>query len=131
MKPLIAKRFPLRENVYNRAVTFLFGSIDQINTRLRRDTPDEKDFWPIEESALGHWRIIKQAGYEADYICIASDTSRAEQMQALAHECLHHTSHALRMAGLPLKRSSEEAYCYYLGWMVDKCVTVIDPRAHE
>lgn len=122
MKKFIAKRFPLRENVYNRAVTFLYGSVDQINDRLRRDTPDEKDFWPVQTNALGHWRVIKQDGHEADYICVANDCDPSELMPVLAHECLHHTSHTLRTAGMRLKKSSEEAYCYYLGWIMEQCV---------
>lgn len=36
----------------------------------------------------------------------------------VAHECFHVTSFILREAGLVLSNKSEEAFAYYLGWLV-------------
>jgi hypothetical protein len=38
----------------------------------------------------------------------------------IAHECFHATCAALRATGLSLSTKSEEAYAYYLDWLVDK-----------
>lgn len=36
----------------------------------------------------------------------------------VAHECFHATSFILRESGLVLTNDSEEAFAYYLGWLV-------------
>lgn len=44
----------------------------------------------------------------------------------VAHEAFHATSRILDVIGLQLTDSSEEAYTYLLGYIVDKCHLVID-----
>lgn len=115
-------RFPIRHNVYNRAITFLFGTAREINAVLKRDCPLGEELLQLEPSAIGFWRIYRQDGYEADYICVVKRRDNTEMLASLAHECLHHTGHVLRRAGMPLTDESEEAYCYYFGWVFRNCL---------
>lgn len=119
---MIRRRFPIRQNVYNRAITFLYGTANEINAVLRRDCPATDELLELAPSAIGFWRIYTQDGYEADYICVVKRRDRTEMLASLAHECLHHTAHVLRKAGMPLTRKTDEAYCYYFGWVFRNCL---------
>lgn len=45
---------------------------------------------------------------------------KPSDMGVLAHECLHATDFILWRAGISMTHSSEEAFNYLLGWMVEK-----------
>lgn len=119
---MIRRRFPPQHNMYNRCVTFLYGTAAEINAVLKRDCPAGEEMLEVAPNALGFWRVYRQDGFEADYICIVKGKGRANELSSLAHECLHHTSHVMRNAGIALSRKSEEAYCYYLGWIYRNCL---------
>jgi len=46
-------------------------------------------------------------------------TGTPYQYSTLAHECLHAAFHILDSRGLRYKKSSEEAYTYFVDWMVN------------
>lgn len=119
---MIRRRFPIRQNVYAREITFLFGTSAEINAVLRRDCPQDNELLELEASAIGFWRVYVQDGYEADYICLVKRRDRNEMLASLAHECLHHTAHVLTKAGIALTRETDEAYCYYFGWIFRNCL---------
>jgi hypothetical protein len=127
---LLRRRLPIDDNIYRRAVTVFRGSLDQMNAALEALTRDE-EFEPLDRSMRAHWRVIEDAdGYEADYICILAGLSRRETTCVVVHECLHHTANTLRRAGLKLTPASEEAYAYYLEWIVERVLNVVQsPRA--
>lgn len=119
---MIRRRFPIRQNVYNRAITFLFGTVADINAVLQRDCPIGEEMLQLEPSSIGFWRVYRQDGYEADYICLVKRRDRNEMLASLAHECLHHAAHVLQRAGMQLTRETDEAYCYYFGWVFRNCL---------
>jgi len=108
-------------------VTFLYGTVADINRVLRRDCPDAT---PLAPSCRGHWIAYSNGGYEADYLCIVgvahpSSRSRDERLAILAHESLHHVGHVLRMAGIQLTEDTEEAYTYYLQFTIERCARLM------
>jgi hypothetical protein len=120
---MIRRRFPIRQNLYSRAVTFLYGTTHEINAVLKRDYPGtDNDPATLSVDCIGKCVIYVQDGYEADYICMVKRRDRPEMLAALAHECLHHVAHVLRKAGMPLTYESEEAYCYYFQWVYRNCL---------
>lgn len=122
---VIRRRLP--KDIYNRHVTFLYGTVAEINRVLTRECPDAS---PLAPSCRGHWRAYLRGDYEADYICIVgvarpSDKTRDERMAFLAHESLHHVGHVLRMAGIELTEATEEAYTYYMTFTIERCARLM------
>lgn len=115
-------RFPIKQNVYNRSITFLYGTAKEINAALERACPKGDVHEPLTPADVGHWRVYTYHGLDDDFICVVQGHSNAAQLAALGHEVLHHVNYALRAAGLPLTRKSEEAYCYYFQWVFRNCV---------
>lgn len=111
-------------DVYSRAITVLYGTIEQINHVLRTECPvDHQD---IRSMCNGHWRLYPHNGYEADYLCIRRGLTRTTEAAVVGHEAAHVTFHALRFAGLKLTEESEEAFCYYHQWIVRNVLVFID-----
>lgn len=119
---MIRRRFPLRHNLYARAITFLCGSAPEINRVLRRECPKGEEHRDLSPDCIGRWVLYVEDGYEADYLCIVTRRDKNEMLAALAHECLHHVNYALRKAGMPLANESDEAYCYYFQWVFRNCL---------
>lgn len=124
VRAVIRKRLPW--DIYNRCVTFLYGTIDEINAVLRRDCPG--GFEPLRPSCLGHYKVYLHDGHEADYVCIVRTGSRDSQFAVLAHETLHLAGHALRLAGIPFEEITEEAYTYYQQWLIRECLRIMPTR---
>jgi len=116
------RRFPIRHNIYSRAITFLHGTAAEINAALKRDCPKGDEHRDLSSDCIGRYVIYVQNGYEADYICIVKRSNKSEMIGALAHEVFHHVSYTLRKAGMPLSNESDEAYCYYFGWVFRNCL---------
>lgn len=130
-RKLVHVRFPTSGDVYNRAITFLYGSTAQINAVLERETPKGDEFRPLRPGVTAHFRVYVNNGYDAQYLClIAENRGAIYEMSALAHEVFHHVAYTFSKVGLPLTDESEEAYCYYLEWLIRKCLNAIkyEPR---
>lgn len=123
-KKIVRRRLPA--DMYGRCVTVLFGSIAQINDVLRVETPDE--FRELPDWCNGHWKMYTHDGYQADYICILAGLGPVETPAVVAHEALHMVSHALRNAGLAHTDDTEEAYTYYLMWIVREVLKAINGK---
>jgi hypothetical protein len=125
---LIAHAFPVAGNIYNRAVMLLYGTRDQINRALIAACQDEREV-AMEPSSIGRWVCYRHDdGLETDFLCVVRRSDRNEAMAVLSHEALHHTAHALRNAGMEFTEATEEAYCYYHGWILRQCLAVITRR---
>lgn len=124
MRKIVRRQLPL--DVYNRAITFLYGTAEQINAELVRDIG--KDAPMLAPSNLGKWVQHEHGGYLADYICVVRGRSAESRVVALAHECLHCAIDTLRHAGIPLTDASEEAYTYYHQWLLVQCLLVMRGR---
>lgn len=46
----------------------------------------------------------------------------------VAHECFHAVVSSLRERGMSLSAKSEEAYAYYLDWLVDKVHSLLEKQ---
>lgn len=112
-RPLVRRRLP--HDTYNRAITFLYGTLEQINAELKRQTGDPD---ALKACTLGRWVSHEHDGYEADFLCVVRTGSLDEELPTLAHEALHLTGHVLRMAGVAHTLETEEAYTYYQGWLI-------------
>lgn len=122
---MIKRRLP--QDMYNRCITLLYGSIDEMNAVLKRECPI--DFEPLHSSCQGHWKCYAHSGgFQADYLCVKRATSRDHLFEVLAHETLHLVGHALRMAGLPHTEETEEAYTYYQQWLIRECLKAMAGR---
>lgn len=110
---LVRRRLPA--DTYNRAITFLYGTLEQINAALPRETGDPDVLHP---STLGRWVTHTHDGREADFLCVVRTGSLDEELPTLAHEALHLTGHVLRTAGVAHTLETEEAYTYYMGWII-------------
>lgn len=67
-------------------------------------------------------RIPKRSAYMIDvspyhYFII---TGKHTRLSSFVHECLHVCCRVFRTRGLPLSEESEEAYTYYLSWMIEQ-----------
>lgn len=123
---LICRRFPVDRDPYSRAVTFLYGSVDQINAYLTRKAKQcDDEFTPLGENNLGRWEIFTKDGFEADFICIVRRRDLNHTVTSIAHETLHYVAHALRSAGIEFSRETEEAYCYYQQWIMQRCLDAL------
>lgn len=119
MARLVVRRFG--PDVYNRCLTFMYGSREQIDKAMvRRHSGYEN----CKRQALGRWLCWEndKTGYQSDYILLIREGLLHSQFACLAHEAFHFVSHTLRQAGMPLANDSEEAYSYYLGDIIERCL---------
>jgi hypothetical protein len=124
-KRLIVRELPFHENLYGRDVTLLYGTRDEINRRLRRILPGDPAHNDLSVASRGKWILWEnREGYLRDLICIVR-SSPARELSALAHEVLHHTGNTLRHAGIEHTEATEEAYCYYLQWIINRCLVAM------
>lgn len=113
--------------MYGRCVTVLYGTVAEINRVLKRECPDAAQLRP---SCRGHWLVYDREGYESDYLCIVGVArpvagTRDARLTIVAHEALHLVGHALRMAGIAPSEETEEAYAYYLQYIIAQCAKVM------
>lgn len=116
----------LEWDVYNRAITFLYGTTDEVNAYMKKLFPTEWD--GISVQCQGHWCVRERDGYEADFIMLirrkrhtTPRVFRTNELAVLAHETLHCASHILRHAGIHHTQETEEAYTYYQAWLMRQC----------
>lgn len=102
----------ISDPIYNIDIHFIF------------DLPKNKAI-PYLEKKWGinfehHWDKAGFAyGEDSDYFIVLPDTKRTWDVSTiLAHEGLHITSRVLRRKGLVLSDESEEAFTYYLTWIL-------------
>lgn len=104
----------IRDPIYN--AEFLFqagGSLEAVIKKYAKwldiEVPDTKDH-PRRE---GHFCASET--HKGGVIWVKDLRS----VNSLAHECLHATYHIMKNMGIMLNDNSEEAYSYYLGWLVE------------
>ncbi len=103
-------------------------------TVLLRGTGEEAHHWltatfgPITEfevnAAMGgqtSW-IVRPAGGILVLWFPEFSARNVAHLSMLSHEAFHATCFVLEDRGLTLSESSEEAYAYYLGWIVSECL---------
>lgn len=117
----------LEKDVYNRFVTFAYGTVAEINRYIKKHLPEHEQLRP---STRGRWMVRERDGYEADFICIVrvrrpAHATRDNRLATLAHESLHHVGHVLRMSGIQLTEDTEEAYTYYLQFTIERCARLM------
>jgi hypothetical protein len=129
LAPLKIRRLPVRDNLYSRAITFLYGTAEQINAAMKKECASPDCFSPLTIAHRGHWHLHEEDGYESDYICLVRGPTIMYELGYLAHEVLHHTVYALGRAGLPPATDrNDEAHCYYMQWVIRNCLESINRR---
>lgn len=118
---LVHKRFPLDDDMFCRALTLLYGDRDEINRALAYELDTNEHALPRMCSGRHVVHESAASGTESDYVCIVYG-SRAFEVGTLLHEVAHFVGHALRSAGMEHTNESEEAYCYYMQWIAQRCL---------
>lgn len=117
---MVYEQFPVEDDIYRRCVTFIYGSREQINKAIPKDAK------PIEPCGNGKWIVYEHnGGFQADFICVVRAKTVDEEFAVLGHEALHHVGHVLRTAGIAFTDETDEAYCYYHQWIVERCMRII------
>jgi hypothetical protein len=73
----------------------------------------------------GCFTLGDDEGNTATLIWIDRASSLAEKRLYVTHEAFHATSGLLRMRGLKLKESSDEAFAYHHTWLVKKVLSLL------
>lgn len=124
---MIEKRLP--KDIYCRCITFMYGTADEINRRMKRLHGADcfGDLGSIGPSTDGRWMMIETHGYQADYILLVKKPRRTLRQitSILVHETLHCASHALRTARIEHTWETEEAYTYYQTMLFEECMRVM------
>lgn len=117
---MIRGRLPM--GVYKRAVTVVFGTVEEFNAVLAAELTD---CTPCRPGILGRHVAYEHAKGVADYLFVARTGTRDAQLVVLAHECFHHVAYTLMRAGMRLSDDSEEAFAYYLEWTMEQCMAIM------
>lgn len=104
----------ITDSIYRIKTTLIYKEKDQvvIDYLIKKTGKDYQDYF---DRSAGFFCSADSFNY---YIIIRSDT--INWLKVLAHECLHVTSRALRARGFHLADESEEAFTYYLAWLVSE-----------
>lgn len=105
--------FILEDPIYNSGIMVQFGGdindlLKEYAKKLKQDVPKKEDNW----RGLGNFTAYEHHKGGALWIKNRKDHS------TISHECLHATFHVMTRMGMPLVEASEEAWAYYLGWLV-------------
>lgn len=104
--------------IYNVDITFIYcenkrNVISFLNKNLGQSNNYE-DMWDNSAAFIAHKT-------NSTFYIIFTDKEQDTWESNLAHEALHVCSRALRQKGIQLGDRSEEAYTYYLGYIVNEC----------
>ncbi len=103
-----------RIELYREKIYFIHCSgeylVRAVKAKFKKDieTPD-----PANQVAC--FRVLQERGFDVGLIWISN-----VNWPDITHECLHATHWVLGSKGMWMSESSEEAYCYLLGHLVDK-----------
>lgn len=73
----------------------------------------DMDWEQKQKDVDGNFAVIENSGY-----LIGAIFTKDRSPDTVAHECLHAVSFFLRSRGIPLNDDTEEAYTYYLQFLV-------------
>lgn len=109
------RKVVLKDHPWPSTITIVVGSVAELDRFIERHS----DFDGEMETCRGrHFGFVTAKGRH-DIIAVKQAFDRADRISTLAHEAVH-VAYALLddHAGMPLKRKSEEAYAYLIGWIV-------------
>lgn len=109
------------EPIYKCHVTLIIGESKEKSLKYLKKHANRSDLennW--EESGAffcSEWRENKECFF--NFFIVITDRGMHRWESVLAHEALHVTSRILRERGFKLTTASEEAFTYYLTWIVE------------
>lgn len=111
----------IKDPVYKCSITLLFREKkDKVLSYLSRNAKrnDMESRW---NSGSGFFCNEWYEGMDNqfNFFIVITDKGEYKWEAVLAHESLHVTSRILRERGLELTDESEEAFTYYLGWIIE------------
>lgn len=114
----------IRDPIYKVDITFIFNetkkkTIDYLKNKIS-DKKDRSDIW---DTSAGFF--IADGAHE--FYLILTDYQK-ELISTLVHECLHIVANIMRYRFIKLTTSSEEAYTYYLAWLVGKLLKIYQSK---
>lgn len=111
----------IREPIYGVSITFICKEEKKkVVEYLKKITgKDYEDYW---EGGGGFF--VRPHGNKFNYYIIITDSGDNKWEKVLSHEALHVTSRVLRDRGLKLSDNSEEAFTYYIAWIVQECSSI-------
>ncbi len=123
------KKDKLPHDVYNCDIWFIRGKSADLWKWERKNCPnidDDKD--PGTGGPRGA-RFIKyhRGEYTEHYILLVQPThfTRAYVASMVVHECSHLANQILRDHGVQWDADNDEAYTYYLQWLVSNCLWLL------
>ena len=114
----------INDPVFRIRITFIFDEPkDKALAFLKKWTGDD----------LSHmWHcsgfVCSSDGYKQEFYLVLPDTQESNWLvtSILAHECLHITARVLRTMDVQLTESSEEAFTYYLTWLMEELTIIFN-----
>jgi hypothetical protein len=109
--------FEISEDIYSsNLAVFANCDLNYVYEVLKKNRPDFAELIPTEEEektskGLYSWRTNKN-GNKLRILFL-----RKIDLDILAHEVFHATSHFLRDRGMELNNGSEEAFAHYYAWL--------------
>lgn len=127
---MIRRDFPRSDDVYGRHVVLLYGSNKWINDQLQKASKGMAREY--DDDVFGSYRIVHQnGGGNKAFICVSKQKGKPlNEASVIVHECAHHVFDTLNNRSIRITRRTEEAFCYYLDWMVNKCLRAMASRGN-
>lgn len=109
------KHFTFSDDVYLVHYLVCIGGDFEQAQRLWHKQSGARDvaIVPRKKSGVGYFGLFPDLGRAMFWF-----DDKKPSGSIVAHECFHATSYILRRSGLVLSDKSEEAFAYYLGWLV-------------
>lgn len=111
---------PREGNPWPSAVEFACGDPATLARYCRRHGLEEHD-----ASDGGSCHVVERKSRLTTYILVARDMAPAVRIGTLVHEAVHAAHRVLGAAGIPLTTESQEAYAYYVEWLVRRGLGVV------
>lgn len=105
-----------RDPIYGVNITFICK--EKRSNAIKFFKKMGRDISELWDTAGGFW--VKKDAFNYYLAIVINNRWQA----ILAHEAMHIVSRVLRERGLKLTSSSEEAFCYYVGFIVGQCSTL-------
>jgi hypothetical protein len=116
------KKFKLPHDVYNCDIWFVRGQAKELQAFVAKTCPDADAEIRVRTGAK--FLQYQRGGYMEYYILFLPNPkwSRAYKTAMLVHECAHLANSVLSDHGVLWDANNDEAYTYYLQWLVANCL---------
>jgi len=124
----------LAEPVYGANFVLLYGTVAELEVYRDAGKPNSLSHTigtgMLEDSEGIRGRYLQVAHRDGDdyhAMFVRSDIHEVSKMPVAAHECFHATTSVLLGRGLKLTNESEEAFAYYISWLLEHYAKLMMP----